>query len=129
MAVNVTRTRRTAWDVAWGASGSQYDFGGVDKVTPDLNLVLAPIQVGTVGGAVLGHRIIGLEGTVTIEAREIDRTLLEEMLPWHNSGDSISLLPGGFHADLYDYAQLLTLHPKDAGADLKQDINLIKAVP
>jgi len=60
MTVNVTRTRRTAWDVAWGASGSQYDFGGADQVSPDLNLVLAPIQVGKVGGEVIGHCIIGL---------------------------------------------------------------------
>jgi hypothetical protein len=130
MSVTVTNTRRTAWLPKWGPAGSQYDFGGVDKVTPDLRLVTSPITIGTTGKAVLGQRIDALEGTVTVEAREITRAMMEEMLPWHSSGDSISLIPSTLNTDLYDYAQLLTLHPKDVASNVfTQDINLLKAVP
>jgi hypothetical protein len=121
--MDLTRTRLRNFDVTWAS----YAFGAVDKVTPDVKLVLSPLSVGSVGRAVLGHRIVGVEGAVVVMAREIDLTFFQKMLPWYSAG-SIALNPATINKDLYDYAGLLTLHPQDVDATT-QDINLLKAVP
>lgn len=124
--MDISRTRLSAFAPTWDS----YDFGAVDKLTFALELITKPIKVGSVGDVVLGERIIGLGGNITIEAREVDRALLNKMLPWAGTSppSSLSLLPTTFHKDLYDYAKLLKLHPRGIGNET-EDLNLLKAVP
>lgn len=130
MGLTVTRTRKTAYQILWKAAGagSAYDFGGVDKITPNLTLMLEDIRVGTTGRVILGKRIVGLEGTISSELREADLTAAQKLSPWFTSGP-LALSPATYNKDLYDYAGLLTLHPVDMGADVTQDLNLLKAAP
>lgn len=116
---------RRLYDVTWGT----LDLGAVDAVKPDLKLKLAEKKVGSIGDIVVGHWIIGLEGTITVEAREVDLVQLQGLMPWYTSG-SIPLTPATWHKDLYDYAAKLTIHPNDLPIlTLTQDITLLKAVP
>jgi hypothetical protein len=124
MSYNVARTRLTNYDVTWNSVA----LGSVDKVTPDLKMKTVPIKVGSVGDVVLGERIIALEGTIKVEAREIDRAQYAALMPWSSTG-SIPLLPATVHEDLYSYAEILTLHPIDLASATTEDITLIKAVP
>lgn len=111
------------------AGGTIYDFGLLDLVEPNFELITAPIQVGSIGDVPLGEWILGLKGKITTALREIDLTTYQKLCPWWASG-SISLIPTAVKADLYQYAGLLTLHPTDiAAATVTQDINLLKAVP
>ena len=122
--MDLTRTKLGDWNVTWNSVA----LGSVDKVTPDLKLITKPIKVGTLGDIVVGERIIGLDGTVKVELREIDNTQLAALTPWQVSGQAIPMIPTGYHVDLYSYAQLLTLHPTWA-TDTKTDLNFTKAVP
>jgi hypothetical protein len=129
--IDLTKTILNNYVVSWGASGSQYSFGAVDKVTLQLPLKTKPIKVGSMGDIELGQRVIGIAdgAKVQIEARQIDLTFLQKMHPWWSSG-SIAKTPAAAQVDLYTYAQLLTLHPNDVAAGtFTQDVNLLKAVP
>jgi hypothetical protein len=122
---NIARTRLGDWDICWNSVW----LGSVDKVTVDLKLKLKPIKVGSMGDAVLGMRIIGLEGTVKAELREIDLTQYQNIIPWSGTvTTALQLTPPVINADLYSYAHLLKLHPNDVG-DATQDINLAFATP
>src|SRR5687768_9455035 len=124
MAYDRSRLRLGNYTVNWTkAGGTLYDFGLIDKVTPNLEMVTLPKKAGSIGDVELGEWIIGLRGTIQVEAREIDLTLLQKLCPWWSTG-SISLLPSTWHQDLADYAGLLTLHPNDiAAATVTQDLN------
>lgn len=129
MAIDISRTRLTNHKVKWGASGSQYDFGAIDKVNVRSVITKKEIKVGSVGDVVLGHRVIGLEAAISFEAREIDLNFLKKVHPWWSSG-AIAMLPATVLQDLYTYAQILTLHPNDlADGTVDQDRNFVKAVP
>lgn len=134
MPYNVARLRLGAWDVKWKAGNlapldPAYEFGAVDKVTPDLELITVPKKIGSLGDIELGEWIVGLKGTISAELREIDLATMQKLMPWWTAG-SISLLPTEWRKDLYDYAGLLTLHPNDLpAATTNQDLTLLKAVP
>ncbi|MGB7157120.1 MAG: hypothetical protein WBD40_03575 [Tepidisphaeraceae bacterium] len=124
MAYDVTRIRLGNYDLKWGS----YDFGLMDKVKPDIRMKTLPKKAGSIGDVELGEWIIGLEGTISGEVREIDVVTYQKLMPWWVSGD-ISLLPAVWHKDLYDYAAKLVLHPNDLPAlTTTQDITLLKAV-
>jgi hypothetical protein len=134
MPVDFSRLQVSDYDVTWGS----YALGSVDKVTPKLTLKLKEIKVGTLGDVVIGKRIIGLEGTVEVECREIDIVAIKGLMPWSAAAGNASpgtsvvqipLVPALFHKDLYDYALALKLHPTHMGADVSTDMNLLKAVP
>lgn len=116
------------FDVKWGT----FEFGGVDKVTPKLQLITKPKTLGSVGAVELGQWVVGLSGSILVEAREIDHTFYEKTIPW-NSGSttaSIPLTPAALNADLYDYAAKLTLHPSGLATNVTNlDLTLLKAVP
>lgn len=125
---DLTKTRLGNYDPSWtAAGGSLWAMGFVDRVTPNITIVTKDIKVGSVGDVVLGKRIIAVTGTVRIEAREVDLTAYQKLMPWYSSG-SIPLNPATIHKDLYDYAGLLTLHPTDVSGT-GQDLSLVKAVP
>lgn len=130
MPYNFTRLRLGNWDLRWTkAGGVLHDFGAVDKVTPDIEIVTVPKKVGSVGDVELGEWIVALKGTIRAELREIDLTTLQKLMPWWTTGN-ISLIPATWHQDLYDYAGLLTLHPSDLPtATVTEDVHFLKAVP
>src|SRR4051794_33337516 len=116
------------WDVRWGT----FNFGAVDAVQPDLDLVLKDKKCGTMGDIVLGHWVVGLTGTITVEAREIDHGLYEQMIAW-NAGATTTSIPlspsdaNGAPKDLYDFAALLTLHPHHLPTNTTNlDLNILK---
>jgi hypothetical protein len=124
---NPSNLRRTFYQVLWGDSGP-FDFGLLDTVDPALDLKLEPITSGTTGKLILGQRVVGVEGYVSIQVRETTLTMLQKVTPWWSSG-AIPLVPAAANVDLYTYAQLLTLHPGDQGVVTTQDLKLTKAVP
>lgn len=126
---DVTKTRVGNYDVSWTANGgTSYAHGYVDDVGVDLKLLLQPIKVGSIGPAILGHRVRGLseDSKVTVECREIDLTHFQKMCPWFTTG-SVALSPATINKDLYDYAGPLIVHPNDV-TGTTQDITLVKAV-
>lgn len=129
MAYDIARTRLTNQNVKWGPLASQYNFGAIDRINVRSVITKKEIKVGSVGDIVLGHRVLGLDAAISFEAREIDLTFLQKVHPWWTSG-AIGMLPATALKDLYDYAQLLTLHPNDLpDATVNQDRNYVKAVP
>jgi hypothetical protein len=127
---DVTYTpRRSAWDIKWHNIG----LGTVYGVKPDLKLILDPIKRGTTGKIILGHWIIGLEGSIKAALADVTRQQMEIACPWFagvTGVDSVPLTPMTVNTNLYSYAQELILHPHDLPAtSLKEDIHLIKAVP
>src|SRR5689334_5858058 len=122
--MDLAKTRKGLYSVVWNA----FDFGAIDSVEPDIELDTDELMVGSVGKVVLGRRIIALTGTIKVVAREIDAALFQKLNPWWSSGP-IGLTPATIHKDLYDYAQLLTIHPNDVDAATTEDINLLKAYP
>jgi hypothetical protein len=125
MSFDPARLRLTNWSVKWAT----VDFGLVDRVTPNIELVTKEMKAGSIGDVKIGEWVIGLTGTITVELRELDVVTRQKLSPWWTTG-SISLNPTTYHQDLYAYAALLTLHPLDvAAATHTQDLNLLKAVP
>jgi hypothetical protein len=127
MSVTPANLRRNNWNVTFNS----VDLGGVDEVDPDLELMLEPITVGSMGKAILGYRIIGLsKDEITVEVREITRAIIEKLIPWSGgAGAAIDLSPP-VNTDIYAYAQVLLLHPNDvAGGTTSQDLEFLKAVP
>ena len=131
---DITRTQVSDYDVTWGS----YSLGFVDKVAPALELVTKEIKVGTLGDIKIGERIIGLKGSVKVEAREIDVATINGLMAWNATAGtatpgsataSVSLVPKLFHKDLYDYAKPLLLHPTHMGSNTAQDLTLMQAVP
>ena len=132
---NITRTRLGNYDVTWNS----IFLGSTDKVDPALKLMLEPIKVGSMGKAILGHRIVGLEGDLKIELREIDLTLMTAIqpfganttgvnIPWGTNNGSLLLSPAAINVDTYTLSHLLKLHPTDVANGI-EDINLAFAFP
>jgi hypothetical protein len=118
-------TRKGAWDVTWNSVA----IGAVDEVDPTgLMIKLDEIKVGSMGDTVLGRRIIGLEGVIKVQMREIVVANLQALMPWWSSG-AIALNPAANNVDVYTYAELLNLHPQEEGASTALDINLLKVFP
>lgn len=126
--MDVTKFNLFDWDVTWGS----FALGAVDKVTPKLSLKLKEKKCGTIGDVILGHWIVALEGSIDVEAKEIDHTFFEKTIPW-NAGQvnaSVPIFPSSLNADLYSNAAKLVLHPHHLAANnTVLDLTLIKAVP
>jgi hypothetical protein len=125
MAFNVPSQLRVCnWNVKWNNN----DLGFVDKTQPMFKFKLKPIKVGSLGGITLGHRILGLAGSVRCEFLESVLDLWQKLMPWGAAGKWV--LSPATVVDIYTYAQPLILHPTDIGAGtLTQDITVLKAVP
>lgn len=126
---DLARTAVSNYTVSWGDT-TPYDFGFIDDTDVDLKLKLKEIKVGTLGDVVLGQRIIALEGSIKVKARELDEAYLRKVWAAAPATGSIPLIPTTAHKDLYDLAQILRLHPTSHAANAKdEDIVLVKAVP
>lgn len=127
MGDNAYTPRRTTWDPKWAGDG----LGTSMEIDPAVKLQLEPIVRGTTGKIVLGYWIIGIEGSIKCNLPDVSPTLLAKLAPWTagaNAG-SLPLHPVAFQANLYDFAQMLILHPHDMGADVTQDLHFPKAAP
>jgi hypothetical protein len=123
---DITRTRRTNWDASWKGQS----LGLVDEVFPDIDLVLKPIRVGTLGPIDLDERVEALKCQVKIQVREIALAVFQQLCPWYGGTGSIPGVPLKPGQRLYEYAGALVLHPHDLPAtDLSEDLNFVKAVP
>lgn len=121
--IDVEATRVCDWHVFV----NEVFFGAVDQVNPDLMLKTKDIKVGTMGDVVLGKRLISVDGTVKVQAREIGLDKLKLAFPWWTEGTAAPLFMPG---DLYDHAVKLRLHPTDLPlTDRSQDLVLVKAAP
>src|SRR5712691_3929174 len=107
MALDPTRANVSDYDCTWGA----YFLGLVDKVTPDLKLKTKEVKFGTLGDIKIGERVLGLEGMIKVEGREIDRVLVNGIIAWSATAGNASpgtattalqLTPPLYHKDLYD---------------------------
>jgi hypothetical protein len=127
MPADLSKTQsREAYDVFYNGTS----LGNVDGVTVDIDPVFDPVQVGSLGRRRVGKRIVELEGTITVELRDVDEPTIRSLIPWAPTGpDPIPMLPAGLNKDLYDYAQKLVLHPQSAGTATTKDLTLLKAVP
>lgn len=123
---NPSALRRTSWAAKWGA----YDFGLLADVQPDIKFLMESIVTGTTGKLKLGDRFLGLDGTVKIQALQVDLQLFTATLPWqqNNTAGGLILTPP-LNADLYEFADVMTLHPLDMGTDTTEDLILVKTVP
>lgn len=130
MAYDVTKTRRTNYDVTWGT----HDLGGLDKVDlSKLELLLDPVAIGSAGKMKLDDRFIGLtDGSViSVQVREVTRTRIEKLMPWFSgsAGAEIALVPAVNTLVSATYAAALLLHPRDKVANDGEDYELFKTVP
>src|ERR1700722_18713346 len=115
---------------AFSAIFTPVPIGLSEEIVIDLKLVTDPIRTGTTGKVILGTRVLGIEGSIKIPWREISQAGILAMAPWNGGtvpGGGIQLCPPA-NTDLYQYAQLLRLHPTTA-TDNSMDIVLIKAAP
>jgi hypothetical protein len=124
---DLANTSLSNYTIVWGDEG-ELDFGFIDKVKLGGKMILKEIKVGSMGDVTLGHRVIGLEPAISIEARETTLAMLQGVHPWWTTGP-IGMLPAQLHQDLYAYAQLLRLHPINAGGSATKDRCYLKAVP
>jgi hypothetical protein len=131
MGANPANSRATMYDVSWNA----YDLGGLDDVKPDFSMLLRAIKLGSTGPVKLGDRFLGLTdgAKVTLVLRETVRLTMQKLAPWasQGAGNAMELVPAA-GVDLYTYAQVLLLHPRDQtglSPATSQDISLLKTVP
>ena len=124
MSFDITKTRLTDYTFVWNG----VDFGCTDKHTPDHAPKIQPIQVGSMGAAMLDGRIVEHTIKITSELREINLTNYKALSPWYTSGN-LGFLPAGPGIKLSTYAHLLKLHPIDLGSTTTEDINYTYAIP
>ena len=114
---------RVLWDV-----GNLGDIGDVDSVQVAIGVVMFDVKVNSRGPKVLGKKAVAADAVVTVQAREITPTVRRKLTPWAAASGGYSGLPAATQ-DLYDYAELLTLHPTNAGVATDRDMNFVRAVP
>ncbi len=121
-------SRRTSWQVLWKAT-SPVDLGLLDDVdTTGIKFVQDGIMTGTTGKKnKLGDRLVGVEATIKIQMRQLNATQYAALCPWSTVAP-FSLFPP-LNADMYQYSDLLVLHPVDMLAVTTEDIIFPHAVP
>ena len=128
MVWTATNTRKCAWVGTWNA----IDFGGVDKITPDMKLKLSPIKINSVGDIKLGDRVVGMEdgAKITVIIREVTLVQLKKLIPWYTGAGTLVPLTPLLGVDLYSLAKPMVLHPTDLPpATLTEDLTVYMCVP
>lgn len=102
----------------------EVDPGGLKIQTVDK-------KIGELNNAVVGKVVIGLEGSIKTVLHQVSRDILLQVMPWTAGvvGDGSRLIAPALGDDLYDFADVLRIHPRQAGSSTAQDMNFIKAVP
>jgi hypothetical protein len=128
-----THLTERVWKASWYADGTNPTFlGWCDEINPNIKIVTRDIRVGSLNKVLVGKRVVGLEGVIQLQMREIHPDLVLKLMPWTDSSKR-ELSPAKV-VDLYTYAQKLLLHPADLaesgqGVDLTHDLTLVKTVP
>lgn len=124
---NVSETRRTNYLITLDGIG----LGLTDDVDPSgVKIMTEPIQCGSTGKIILGERVIGIEGSIKIQHRQVNRTMIDRLMPMIPTTGGSRGGPLNLNIDLYDHAKRLTLHPIDkATGDTSEDVHFLKAVP
>jgi len=92
-----------------------------------LQLKTKELVVGHFGDIPIGAIIIGMQGTLKLTLEQVKKESKQQLSPWWASG-VVPMTPALRHKDLYDYAQVLVIHPIGvSGTD--EDISLLKAYP
>jgi hypothetical protein len=133
MSLEVNKTRLTNYVCTWNdeatVSGDKVVLETIDEVDlSELDLQKKEIKVGAVGDALLGERIIGMEGAIKVQVRAIDLAIVRKLTPWAPSSGPVPATPAGVNVDLYQYAKRLRLHPIDK-TDASEDVVFLKTVP
>src|SRR4051812_38506185 len=113
---------------AFRATWNSTDLGAHDGVEIEQMYELSPLRVGTAGKTILDHYLDVIGGKVRIKRREFTLAQVKAMCPWWSSG-VIYGMPTAANNKMYQYAQILNLHPDHMGADVTRDLNFLKAVP
>ncbi|HEX8342226.1 MAG TPA: hypothetical protein VF624_15085 [Tepidisphaeraceae bacterium] len=122
IAQKVIRKYALTWD---GAT-----LGWVQDVDPSgLKIKTVEKKIGEIGEVIVDHLIVGMEGTIKAVLEQCKLPVLREAIPWAAATGSIPLVPATQYDSCYARAKILNLHPEDAGDDLTEDINLLKAYP
>jgi hypothetical protein len=118
-------SRRTVWDVTYNS----VSLGLCDDIDPSaIKMEFEPIVTGSTGKKnVLGQRFVGISGMIKIQLRQLNMTQYAALAPW-STGTPIQLVPP-LNADMYAYAQTLTLHPDDMVSVTTEDLLFTHAVP
>jgi hypothetical protein len=121
-------SRRTNYQVLWKAT-SPIDLGLVDEVDPSgIKMIFDPITTGSTGKKnKLGDRFVGIEGMIKIQLRQLNLNNYESLMPWASTAPyALSPL---LNADMYTFADQLTLHPVDMLTATTEDIIFTSACP
>jgi hypothetical protein len=121
-------SRRTNFQCLWKAT-SPNDLGLVDDVDPSgVKLILDPIMTGSTGKKnKLGDRVVGFEGLIKIQLRQLNLNNYETLMPW--AATAPYALTPLLNVDMYSFADQLTLHPVDMLTATTEDIIFTNAVP
>lgn len=104
-------------------------LGVVDSVDPSkLKQLMEAIKCGTSGNVVLGYRMSGISGSISVDLRQLDNIQSETLSPWWSGSGAIPLTAPA-NSDLYGYSQLLTLHPDDLPGVTLEDLVFPNACP
>lgn len=117
-----------AYDFVWDSTNLG-SLGEYDDFTTNLELLTHDVQVNSIGNFVLDRRVLALTGTIDVTLRQVTADLERKLRPWAVETGGYGLAPTAPNDGLYQYAQLLTLHPRLAGADTTRDLNFVKAAP
>ena len=103
---------------------------GLDDVKINAELVFAAVKIGSAGNLKLDDRFQGLDDNahVSIVVREVALALIRSLVPWAAASGVVALVPP-IGTQVAQYADLLTLHPRDKGAATTEDVHFFKAVP
>ena len=108
------------------------DLGLCDDVDPTgVKLLFDDITTGSTGKKnVLGKRMVGANGGIKVQFRQLNQAQFAALAPWNVSwttGHVIMTPP--LNSDLYTYSQTLTLHPVENASDTTEDLIFSHACP
>lgn len=125
MAKDISKLANRTFDLL--LTSSYTDAGYADDISVSRTFDTYDRKVQQLHNQVMGQVLIGVQITLNFTLREITLANLAKAYPWYTSPGEPQLMPTSLGVDLYDYADQVALHPRDA-ADNTQDIVLYKAV-
>lgn len=126
--ITAAELRKTAWDVGW----SSVFLGAVDEVKPSIELMFVALKAGSLGDNVVLDEVfdgLGDKAQVSIVCQQSTLERIRAITPWASAVAAKQvLLTPALGVRIYQYAALLTLHPRD-NAGTTEDWEFFKAVP
>lgn len=129
---NLENIRKCSWEAMRIIGAAEiHHFGGTNEVTPNIELMLDPVKVGS--NQKLDDWVdgVGDDAAIAMVLREVTREQIEHLCPWFGgtSGtDAVDLAPAAGQR-MRQWAKPLILHPTDANGLTNQDIEIYATVP